>query len=133
MLALIVTAVVASLGAALGVAAVGDNPGTPFVGGLVLALYAMAMGAVGLAVGGLFRAGWATVVTTEIVASGLMIEILVPALDLPRWVLDLNLNSHYGEPMVGNWDWVGVVVSIGLAVGGLLIGAWGFSRRDLKG
>ena len=133
LLALIVTAVVASLGAALGVAAVGDNPGTPFVGGLVLALYGMAMGGVGLAVGGLIRAGWATVVTAVIVASGLMIEILVPALDLPRWVLDLNLNSHYGEPMVGNWDWVGVVVSIGLAVGGLLVGAWGFSRRDLKG
>lgn len=133
LLALVATAVVASLAAGVGVAIDGEDPGTPIVGGSVIALYAMAAGGVGLGVGGLFRAGWAAPATAIVVASGFMIEILVPALDLPRWVLDLTLSSHYGEPMVGNWDWVGIVVSLGLAVGGLLVGAWGFSRRDLKG
>ncbi len=133
LLALIATAVVASLGAGLGVALSGENPGTPIVGGAVLALYAMAATGVGLAIGGLLRASWAAVATAVVVVSGLMIEILVPALDLPAWVLDLTLNSHYGEPMVGNWDLVGIVASLVLAVGGLLIGAWGFSRRELQG
>jgi hypothetical protein len=35
--------------------------------------------------------------------------------------------------MIGSWDPVGIVASLGLAIGGLLIGAWGFAHRDLKG
>jgi hypothetical protein len=35
--------------------------------------------------------------------------------------------------MIGNWDPVGIAASLALAVGGLLIGAWRFSRRDLRG
>jgi hypothetical protein len=36
-----------------------------------------------------------------------------------------------GEPMVGNWDVPGIVACVVLAVGGLVLGAWGMSRRDL--
>jgi hypothetical protein len=34
--------------------------------------------------------------------------------------------------MLGVWDPVGIVASLGLAVGGIAIGAWGFKRRDLR-
>jgi ABC-2 type transport system permease protein len=129
----VVTALVASLAAGLGVAIAGDDPTTPFVGVFVLALYATATAGIGLAFGGLLRASWAAVVAAVAVVAGLMIEILVPAFDLPVWVRDFALSSHYGEPLVGNWDWVGIAASLVLAFGGLAVGAWGFSRRDLKG
>ncbi len=45
----------------------------------------------------------------------------------------LALTAHYGQPMLGNWDPVGIVVSLVLAVGGVGLGAWGFARRDLQG
>ncbi len=63
----------------------------------------------------------------------LLIDILGPVLQLPEWVADLSLARHYGEPMIGNWDTTGIVASLALAIGGLLIAAWGFSRRDLRG
>jgi putative exporter of polyketide antibiotics len=63
----------------------------------------------------------------------LLIDILGPILELPERVLDLSLARHYGEPMLGNWDPIGILASLALAFGGLLIGAWGFSRRDLRG
>ncbi len=56
-----------------------------------------------------------------------------PALNLPDVVHDLALTSHYGFTMLGQWDAVGVVASAVLAVGGVLVGAWGFRRRDLRG
>jgi hypothetical protein len=34
--------------------------------------------------------------------------------------------------MLGQWDVVGVVASLVLAVGGIAVGAWGFGRRDLQ-
>jgi ABC-2 type transport system permease protein len=36
-----------------------------------------------------------------------------------------------GLPMVGQWNWAGVVACLAIAVGGLLIGAWGMRRRDV--
>ena len=33
--------------------------------------------------------------------------------------------------MIGEWDMVGVVASLVIAVGGILLGAWGMSRRDV--
>jgi hypothetical protein len=35
--------------------------------------------------------------------------------------------------MLGQWDPVGIVASVLLAVGGIAIGGWGFRRRDLRG
>lgn len=35
--------------------------------------------------------------------------------------------------MVGDWHPVGVAASLVLAVGGMLIDAWGLSRRDVRG
>jgi hypothetical protein len=47
-------------------------------------------------------------------------------------VHELALTSHYGQPMLGIWDPMGIVVSLALASGGAAIGAWGFARRDLR-
>ena len=40
--------------------------------------------------------------------------------------------AHLGQPMIGIWDWVGMGACVALAVGGLLLGAWGMSRRDVS-
>jgi hypothetical protein len=45
----------------------------------------------------------------------------------------LALSSHYCKPLVGAWDPVGIGLSVALAFGGLAVGAWGLSRRDVRG
>jgi hypothetical protein len=35
--------------------------------------------------------------------------------------------------MAGQWDAWGVIASLVIAVGGILIGAWGIRRRDVSG
>jgi hypothetical protein len=45
---------------------------------------------------------------------------------------DTELTTHYGQPMLGIWDPVGIVASLVLAVGGVALGAWGLRRRDLR-
>ena len=47
------------------------------------------------------------------------------------WGRDLSLARHYGEPMIGGWDPAGIVASLALAFGGLLIGVWGCSAGGL--
>ena len=34
--------------------------------------------------------------------------------------------------MIGNWDWVGMAACVVIAIGGLLLAAWGISRRDIE-
>ena len=60
-----------------------------------------------------------------------LIDLLAPALKLPDWVHQLALTAHLGQPMVGLWDAGGIVACLVIAVGGLLLGAWGVSRRDI--
>jgi putative exporter of polyketide antibiotics len=60
------------------------------------------------------------------------IQLLGPLLGLPDPVRQLALTSHFGQPMVGVWDPVGIVASLVLAVSGVAIGTWGFARRDRR-
>jgi len=60
-----------------------------------------------------------------------LVDLLAPAFKLPDWVHQLALTAHMGQPMVGDWDPTGIVLSVALAVGGTLIGAWGMGRRDV--
>jgi ABC-2 type transport system permease protein len=117
---------------AIGVLTIGENPAEVVVGSLVLPLYGVAMAGIGIAVAGLVRAAAAAAVVVLVVVGSLMIDIIAPLLELPDWVSNLVLTSHFGQPMLGSWDHTGVIASVVLAVGGLLIGAWGFSRRDLR-
>jgi ABC-2 type transport system permease protein len=121
----------AMLGVGLGVASAGGDVLTPVAGAVIIGLYASAAAGVGMAVGGLFRNTIAGEVTAVFVIATFLVDFLAPPLNLPDQVHQLALTSHFGQTMVGNWDPAGAVVCIALAVGGLLLGAWGMTRRDV--
>ena len=128
-----VIVVLTMIGIGLGAAFAGGDIGTPVVGSVVLGLFALAMIGVGFAVGGVLGAGWAAPVAAIVTIVIWFLDIIAPAVGLPDVLHQLALTAHYGLPMLGQWDAVGVAASIGLLVGGFLIGAWGFARRDLRG
>ncbi len=103
----------------------------PVVGSAILGLAAAAFAGVGLAAGGLVRASLAAPVTGFLAIATFVLDTLGPALKLPDPILQLSLFQHLGKPMAGIYDPVGLVAAAVLAAGGLLIGAWGFQRRDL--
>jgi ABC-2 type transport system permease protein len=115
------------LGAASGDVAAGDS----IVGAAALGLYAAAIIGVGVAVGGLWRTSLAAEIAALVVVATYLIDLIAPALQLPDWVHQLALTAHLGQPMVGRWDLVGVVACLVIAVGGVLLGAWGMRRRDV--
>jgi ABC-2 type transport system permease protein len=125
----------ALLGAAIavGVAAAGEDPVAPVLGTLVLALYGCALTGIGVAVAGVTRASLAAPVVLAFAIGTFLVDLLAPALRLPGWVGQLALTAHLGEPMVGTWDPVGVAACLAIAIGGLVIGAWGMARRDIGG
>ena len=60
-----------------------------------------------------------------------LVDLLAPPLNLPDWVHRLALTAHFGQPMAGSWDVVGVAACIAIAVAGTLVGVWGIRRRDI--
>jgi len=131
--AIVLATAIVALGTAVGAAAQGSDVVTPTIGTFVLALYGLAWAGLGIAVGGLARPSLAAPTVAVLTVGTFLITIFAVALKLPDWVAQLALSSHYGKPFVGDWDPVGVVVSLAFAAGGLAIGAWGLSRRDLRG
>ena len=115
----------------VGVASVGQDAATPASGALVLAVYGGALAGIGVAVAGLFRPSIAMPVVLVVTIGTFLVDLLVPVLRLPDWVGQLALTAHLGEPMIGVWDGTGVLAGLVLAVGGLVAGAWGMSRRDV--
>ena len=103
------------------------------MGTIVLALYGAALAGIGVGVSGLFRASWAAPAVLAMAIGTFLLDMLAPILRLPDWVAQLALTTHLGEPMVGAWDATGIVACLVLAIGGLVIGAWGMSRRDVGG
>ena len=74
----------------------------------------------------------ATVVVVFVIVTWFA-QLLGPVLDLPDFVRELALTSHYGQPMVGEWDWSGSSPRCDRRRR-YRIGTWGFSRRrDLVG
>jgi putative exporter of polyketide antibiotics len=96
-----------------------------------MGLFAAAMVGVGVAVGGLWRTSLAAEITALVVIATYLIDLLAPALKLPDWFHQLALISHFGTPMIGSWDPVGIVACVLIAVGGIGVGAWGITRRDI--
>ena len=68
--------------------------------------------------------GACATVVTALVANTLAIEWLAPALRLPGWVHQLALTAHLGRVMLGIWGWVGLAISLALAVLGIALSAW---------
>ena len=125
------TAVVA-LAVGIGVTSAGDAALEPMAGTVALLFFGLAVAGVGLAVGGLVRVSLAAAASALVVLATFLVDLLVPALDLPPEFRNLALTAHFGEPMVGSWNAVGIVASLAIAFGGLALGAWGFARRDLE-
>jgi ABC-2 type transport system permease protein len=118
-------------GIAIGAASGGVSPGDAVLGSAYLGLFAAAIVGIGVAIGGLWRTSLAAEIAAVVVLVTYLIDLLAPALKLPDWFHQLALTSHLGTPMVGVWDPVGIVACLAIAVGGVLIGAWGITRRDI--
>jgi ABC-2 type transport system permease protein len=125
----LMTAIVA-LAVGASVATTGSEALTPMTGTFVLGFFAAAMAGIGFAVGGLVR-GSAAVWAVVVVVATYLIDILIPALNLPSELRQVALTAHLGQTMVGVWDWAGIAACLVLALGGLAIGAWGFARREV--
>lgn len=124
--------VLAAAGIAIGAVITGGDVVTPVIGTVSLGLYAVALAGIGFAVGGVIGTRFAAPAVALLTILIWFIDILAPALNLPDAIHELALTAHYGQPMLANWDPVGIVASLVLAVGGLGVGAWGFTRRDLR-
>jgi len=131
LLAVAVSTAVYALGIALGSAFGGSEIVAPTVGTIALGMYAAAMVGLGAAIGGLWRTGWAAELVAAFVIATFLVNLLAPALDLPDWVHQLALTAHLGQPMIGVWDWGGMAACAVIAIGGILLGAWGMARRDV--
>jgi Putative exporter of polyketide antibiotics len=134
--ALAATAVITVLlaaGVAIGSAVGGLGAGDAILGCAALGLFAAAVVGIGFAVGGVWRASLAAEVAAVFVVVTYLLQLIAPVFKAPDWVTNLALTAHFGQPMVGHWDIAGVVAAIVIAVGGIFIGAWGFTRRDTRG
>jgi ABC-2 type transport system permease protein len=122
-----IVAVAIGVGASAGGAAAGDA----LVGSASLGFYAVAIVGIGFAVGGLLRTSLAAEITALVVVATYLVDLLAPALKLPDWFHQLALTAHMGQPMIGQWDVPGVIACLAIATGGILVGAWGVTRRDI--
>ncbi len=120
------------LGIGLGSLVAGGDVLTPILGSLVLGLYAFALAGIGMAWGGVIGTSFAGEAVALLVILTFLVDLLVPALELPDWIQEFAITSHLGQPMIGNWDPVGIVLCIALAVAGLLLSGWGMRRRDVS-
>jgi ABC-2 type transport system permease protein len=132
LLAIVVMSVLFAVGIGLGAASGGLSATDPMVGSASLGLYALAIAGIGFAVGGLWRTSLAAEIAALIVVASYLIDLIAPPLNLPDWVHQLALTAHLGQPMVGQWDVAGITACLVLGVGGVLIGAWGMTRRDVQ-
>jgi putative exporter of polyketide antibiotics len=119
-----------TIGATASQAAAGDL-GRVAGGVAVLGLYAMALAGVGLAVGGLVRPNLAAPVTLILAIGFFLLELIGSIAKFPDVVLDLALSRHLGRPMLGDFDWPGMVLCAALAIGGVIVCAIGMRRRDI--
>jgi ABC-2 type transport system permease protein len=124
----LITALLVSAGARME----GDDPSRPFVGAVVIGLYAAALTGIGVAVGGLFGPGLGAGVTGGLALGFFLLDLLGSALRLPDAILQLSLIKHLGQPIIGTFDGPGMIACLVLAVGGVAVGAWGLARRDLR-
>ncbi len=127
----IVMTVIVALATGVGAAAGGATAGDALVGTASLGLFAIAIVGVGFAVGGLWRTSLAAEIAAVVVVATYLIDLLAPPLNLPDWFRQLALIAHLGQPMIGRWDPAGITACLLLAAGGILVGAWGMSRRDV--
>ncbi len=133
LLAVVATTLLFAAGVGVGAVIGGLDAGEALIGCASLGLYAAAIVGIGVAIGGLWRTSLAGEMAALVVVVTYLLDLVVPALGLPDWLHQLALTTHFGRPMVGEWDVVGVVACLVIAAGGILLGAWGMRRRDVLG
>lgn len=126
-----VMTVVMAIGVAIGASTQSGEFGGAIAGLSVLGLYGMALAGVGLAAGGLVRPSLAMPVTVILGLTFFLIDLIGSILDLPEVVLDLALNRHLGQPILGEYDPAGITACLALAFGGVVLCAIGMRRRDI--
>ena len=131
--ALAVTVLIVAFMLALGAALDGSSPVPPLIGGLVSGLYAAAIAGAGIGAAGLVSPTAGIAVASVLAVGSYLLDFIGGALRLPAVVLDLALSRHLGRSMLGEYDAIGLAVCAFLAVGGVVVAAWGLERRDLKG
>ncbi|MDA8201672.1 MAG: hypothetical protein M0Z49_02725 [Chloroflexi bacterium] len=130
-LSVVAMTVIVALAIGAGSLAGGATTGDALLGSASLGIYAIAIVGIGVAVGGVWRTSIAAEVAALVVIATYLVDLLAPALKAPDWVRQLALTAHFGEPMVGRWDAAGVVACLAIGAGGILLGAWGVTRRDI--
>lgn len=130
-MAIVVTGGLVAIGLGMGVALTDEDPVRPALGLVAVALYGAAMAGIGFAIGGLIRPALAAPTVVAVTIGMFLVQVLASALGLPDHVARLALSDHMGYPLVGSWDLGGIGACLALAVGGLLVGAWGLGRRDV--
>ncbi len=130
-LAVVVMTALFAAGTGIGAAAGGVSATDGILGSLALGLFAIAVVGVGVAIGGLWRTSVAAEIAALLVIVTYLIDMLAPPLKLPEWSHKTSLLAHLGQPMIGQWDLIGIVLCVAIAVGGILLGAWGIRRRDV--
>lgn len=105
--------------------------GSVALGVSVLGLYGMALAGIGLAVGGLVRPSLAAPVTLVVAIGFFLWDLIGSIAGLPEEVLDLALNRHLGQPILGQYDGPGMAACAILAIGGIALCAIGLRRRDI--
>ena len=78
------------------------------------------------------RASGVPALTLRLALGFFLWDFIGSALRLPPEWLDLTLTRHLGRPMIGTYDWPGMLLLAIMAVGGLLVAAWGMRRRDVS-
>ncbi len=97
----------------------------------VLGLYAMALAGIGLAAGGLVRPSLAAPVTLGLGLTFFLWDLIGTIVRFPEEILDLALNRHLGQPILGQFDWPGMAICAAFALGGISLCAIGMHRRDI--
>jgi putative exporter of polyketide antibiotics len=133
LVAVAVMTVLFAAGIAIGSAVGGLSAGDAVLGTAALGLFAAAVVGIGFAIGGVWRTSLAAELAAVFVVVTYLIQLIAPVFKAPDWITNLALTVHFGLPMAGRWDVWGVIASIVIAVGGILIGAWGIRRRDVSG
>jgi ABC-2 type transport system permease protein len=130
---IVVLTVIAATGIAIGTAMIGEDVVQPVIGTFAIGAFAAAFAGIGVATAGAWRSSWAAPAVALLTILTWFVDTIVPAFRWPDVVRQLALSAHYGMPMLGQWDLAGLAVSAVLAVGGVVLGALAFQRRDLRG
>lgn len=105
--------------------------GSLAIGVSVLGVYAAAIAGIGLAVGGLVRPGLAAPVALILAIGFFLWELIGSIVGLSDELLDLALQRHLGQPILGQFDGPGMALCALLAAGGIALCALGMRRRDI--